>query len=142
MINHYILLKKLSIMGFSDTVKRFQSYLPNHKFKVNLENSFSEVSSISGSVPQGLIFGILFFLYRLLICRWQFKCNLFVYTDGTCLVFRSKNVKGVKQQLNGDFANICNWFVDNKLCIHFGEDKIKLNPSFSLLKLRSKSYKS
>ena len=62
MINHDKLLKKLSIMGFSDTVKRFQSYPPNHKFKVNLENSFSEVSSISGGVPQRLIFGILFFL--------------------------------------------------------------------------------
>ena len=44
-INHDILLKKLSIIGFSDnTVKWFQSYLSNRKFTVNLENSFSEVS--------------------------------------------------------------------------------------------------
>ena len=45
-INHDILLKKLSIIGFSDhTVKWFQSYLLNRKFMVNLENSFSEVST-------------------------------------------------------------------------------------------------
>ena len=36
MINHGILLKKLSITGFSDhTVKWFQSYLSNCKFTVN-----------------------------------------------------------------------------------------------------------
>ena len=29
------------------------------------------------------------------------------------------------EQLNVDFSNICNWFVDNKPSIHFGEDKTK-----------------
>ena len=51
-INHDILLKKLNITGFSDhTVKWFQSYLSNRKFTVNLENFFSEVSSMSRGVP-------------------------------------------------------------------------------------------
>ena len=27
--------------------------------------------------------------------------------------------------LNKEFVNVCDWFVDNKLSIHFGEDKIK-----------------
>ena len=27
--------------------------------------------------------------------------------------------------LNEDFENVCNWFVDNKLSIHFGDDKTK-----------------
>ena len=53
------------------------------------------------------------------------KCNLFLYADDTCLVFQSKNVKDIEKQLNEDFANICDWFVDNKLSIHFGEDKNK-----------------
>ena len=62
-INHDILLKKLGIIGFSDhTVKWFQSYLSNRKFMVNLENSFSEVSSMSYGVPQGSILGPLLFL--------------------------------------------------------------------------------
>ena len=53
------------------------------------------------------------------------KCNLFLYANDTCLVFQSKNVKDIEKQLNEDSANICDWFVDNKLSIHFGKDKIK-----------------
>ena len=41
------------------------------------------------------------------------------------VVFRIKNVKDIENQLNEDFANICDWFVDNKLTIHFDEDKTK-----------------
>ena len=29
------------------------------------------------------------------------------------------------KQLNKDFESICDWFVDNKLSIRFGDDKIK-----------------
>ena len=53
------------------------------------------------------------------------KCNQFLYANDTCLVFESKNVKNIKKQLNFDFANIGDWFVDNKLSIHFSEDKTK-----------------
>ena len=53
------------------------------------------------------------------------KCNLFLYADDTCLVFQSKKVKDIEKQLNEDFANIWDWFVDNKLSIHFVEDKTK-----------------
>ena len=62
-INHDIFLKQLGIIGFSDyTVKWFQSYLSDRKFTVNLENSFSEVSSMSCGVPQGSVRGLLLFL--------------------------------------------------------------------------------
>ena len=78
-INHDILLKKLSIIGFSDhTVKWFQSYLSNRKFMVNLENSFSEVSSISCGVPQGSILGpLLFLILSIHFGEDKTKSNLF-----------------------------------------------------------------
>ena len=31
----------------------------------------------------------------------------------------------IEKRLNEDFENLCDWFVDNKLSIHFGEDKTK-----------------
>ena len=64
------------------------------------------------------------------------KCNLFLYADDTCLVFQSKNVKEIEKQLNEDFTHICDWFVDNKLSIHFGEDKTK--PIFFVSKSKIK----
>ena len=125
-INHDILLKKLSIIGFSDhTVKWFQSHISNRKFTVNLENSFSEVSNISCGVMQGSILGPLLFLIYVNDMPMAVKCDLFLYADDTCLVFQSKNVKDIEKQLNEDFANICDWVVDNKLSIHFHEDKTK-----------------
>ena len=136
-INHDILLKKLSIIGFSDhTVKWFQSYLSNRKFMVNLENSFSEVSSISCGVPQGSIIGPLLFLIYVNDMPMAIKCDLFLYVDDTCLVFQIKNVKDIEKQLNEDFANIRDWFVDNKLSIHFGEDKTKSIPFVSKRKIK------
>ena len=39
--------------------------------------------------------------------------------------FQGKDVTEIEKQLNEEFTNICEWFVDNRLSIHFGEDKTK-----------------
>ena len=53
------------------------------------------------------------------------KCELFIYTDDTCFVCQDKDINKIKNQLNEVFCNVCHWFVDNKLSIHFGEDNTK-----------------
>ena len=53
------------------------------------------------------------------------KSNLFLCADDSCLVFQEKDAIEIEKQLNEDFTNICEWFVDNRLSIHFGEDKTK-----------------
>ena len=75
-------------------------------------------------MPQGSILGPLLFLIYVHDMLMAVTCDLFLYADDTCLVFQSKNVKDMEKQLNEDFANICDWFVD-KLGIHVGEDKTK-----------------
>ena len=52
-------------------------------------------------------------------------CDLFLYADDTCLLFQHKDIERIKEELTKNFSNICDWFVDNKLSIHFGEDKTK-----------------
>ena len=42
----------------------------------------------------------------------------------------------LKEHLNNDFSNLCEWFVDNKLSIHFREDKTKSILFASKRKLR------
>ena len=53
------------------------------------------------------------------------KCNLYIYVGDSCLLFQHKNVTEMKEHLTKNFSNIYDWFVDNKLSIHFGEDKTK-----------------
>ena len=36
-----------------------------------------------------------------------------------------RDINEIKNQLNLNFANICNWFVDNNLSITFVENKTK-----------------
>ena len=77
------------------------------------------------------------------ICRWL------------CLMYQHRDVEELEKQLNKDFENICDWFFDNKLSIHFGEDitrfilfarksKIenarKLNVKYKSLKMKQHSF--
>ena len=72
------------------------------------------------------------------------KCNLFLYADDTCLVCQHKDINEIEKQLNKDFESICNWYVDNKLSIHFGEDKTKpilFGTKFKVKKVRKLNIK-
>ena len=52
-------------------------------------------------------------------------CELLLYADDTCLVFQHKDVIEIETVLNKNFSSLCDWFIDNKLSIHFGEEKTK-----------------
>ena len=43
------------------------------------------------------------------------KCDLFLYVQYLSLISQSENDKDIGRQLNEDFGNICDWFVDFKL---------------------------
>ena len=51
--------------------------------------------------------------------------NLFLYADDSALTFQHKDVQKIEHQLNKDLVNLREWFVDIKLSIHLGKDKIK-----------------
>ena len=50
-------------------------------------------------------------------------CDLLLYADDSCLVFTSPDVKTTEANLNRNFNSLCDWFVENKLSIHFGKEK-------------------
>ena len=76
-------------------------------------------------MPQGSILGPLLFLLYVNDIKQAVDFDLFLYADGSCLVYQHKDVKEIERNLNKNFSNVCDWFVDNKLSIHFGEDKTK-----------------
>ena len=40
-------------------------------------------------------------------------------------MFERENINEIENKLNKDFNSLCDWFVKNKLSIHFGEEKTK-----------------
>ena len=52
------------------------------------------------------------------------NCDL-LHVNDTGLIFQHMCYNIIEQQLNKNFSNISDWFVDNKLSIHFGKDKTK-----------------
>ena len=125
-IDHQILLKKMKYLGFSkNTITWFKSYLCERKCKIGINTSYSSPASLLCGVPQGSISGpLLFLLYINELLQAVFSDSL-VYADDTCIVFQHKSEIEIEKQLIRDFSSVCDWFVDYKLSIHFGQNKTK-----------------
>ena len=95
-INHDILLKRLSAIGFLNHAIGSIHNLSNRLFRVNLENRYSDPSNITCGVPQGSILGPSLFLMYVNDMPQVVKSNLLLYADGSCLVFQRKDVIEIK----------------------------------------------
>ena len=125
-IDHQILLRKLKAIKFSEsTIKWFKLYLSERIFLVNIENKLSDFGDISYGVPQGSILGPLLFMIYVNDMPQAVTSTLLLYVDDSCILYQHKDVVQSEKRLNENFENFCDWFVDNKLSIHFGEDKAK-----------------
>ena len=125
-IDHQILIKKMKYLGFSkNVIAWFKSYLSERKFKININTSYSSPSNLICGVPQGSILGPLLFLLYINDLPQAIVSDSLLYADDTCIVFQHKNVTEIEKQLLRDFSSLCDWFVDNKLSVHFSQDKTK-----------------
>ena len=120
-VNNEILLKKLEAIGFSDKyIRWFRSYLYERIFFIEIENRFSRYCAVYCS-----ILGPLFFLFYVNDISQAVKSNLFLYVDNSYLMYQHRDVEKIEKQLNKDFENVYDWFVDNELSMYFGDDKTK-----------------
>ena len=128
-IDHKILLDKMNYISFSEqAIVWFTSYLSNRNFLVNIDKRLSDPGNVTCGVPQGSILGPLLFLLYANDMSQAVSSDLYLYADDSCLIFQHKDVNIINEPLNKDFSNLCDWFVDNKLSIHLGEDKTKSIP--------------
>ena len=125
-IDQQILLNKMKYLGFSENaITWFKSYLCEQKFKISISTSYSSPSNLLCGVPQGSILGPLLVLLYINYIPQTVVSDSLLYADDTCIVFQHKSEIEIEKQLIRDFLSLCDWFVDNKLSIHFGEDKTK-----------------
>ena len=119
------MIKKIKYLGFSKhAIAWFKSYLSKQKFKIN-STSYSSPPNLICGVPQGSILGPLLFLLFIDDLPQAVVSDSLLYADDTCIVFQHKNVTEIEKQLLRVFSSWCDWFVDNKLSVHFGQDKTK-----------------
>ena len=125
-LDHGVLLEKMKYFGFrTSVIKWFESYLSNRKFLVCID-VFSEAGTLKYGVPQGSILGpLLFLLYVNDLPQSLSDAGSYLYADDTCIFYQHEDVKKIENVLNKEFSSLCQWFIDNKLSIHFGEDKTK-----------------
>ena len=87
----------MECLGFSKSVTLwFKSNLSNRKFKVNLNQFFSEPGNLSCGDPQGSILGPLLFLLYINDLPQSVNCELLLYADDTCLIFQHNNIKEIE----------------------------------------------
>ena len=117
----------MKCIGFPDkTIKWFHSCLTYRVIFVLLGHVFSETGTMNCGVSQGSKLGsLLFWLYINNIPRALSNTHTYLYADGTIIFCQQKDVTEIEKVLNKKFANVCNWFLGNKLSINSGEDKTK-----------------
>ena len=54
----------------------------------------------------------------------------YLYVGDTCIFYQDQDVEKIEKILNKAFLSLWEWFTDNKLSIHFGDDKQKEFLSF------------
>ena len=93
--------------------------------KVLKEFNEGLLTEISCGVSHGPILGPLLFLIYVNDMLQVETSTLLLYTDDSFIMYQDKEIKQVEKKLNEEFENLCDSFVDNKLSLHFGQDKAK-----------------
>ena len=124
---HDILPDKMKHLVFtSKTMDWLGSCLKMRTFVVSLHKTLSETAILNCRVPQGSILGLILFIFYVNAMKTAMKnCDLRFYADDTCTHHSHQDFTFIKRNLNYDFNNLCEWFIDSKLSMHFGEDKTK-----------------
>ena len=105
-INHDILLKKMSLAGFCQSITWFESYVSNRRFQVSIKNKYSNVANINCGVPQGPILGPLLFLLYVNDMPQAVDCELFLYADDSCLVYQYRDAKIIEKKNSTKFFRV------------------------------------
>ena len=107
-------------------IKWFKSYLSNRKFFVSIEVVFSEEGLLTCGVLQGSILGpLLFLIYINDLPKSLSETASNLYASDTCIYYQHRDIQKIENVLNKEFSSLFQWFINNRLSIHFEEDKTK-----------------
>ena len=94
---------------------------------------FSKAGIVNRDVPHSSILGPLLFLtYINDLPQLLSEYGSYLYADDTYIFYQDKGVHKIEDVVHKESSKLCEWFVDNRLSIHFGKEK---KNAFSFLNL-------
>ena len=123
LVDHSILIKKLSIYKFSSSaIQWFESYLNNRQQTIECDKAFTDFLNILSGVPQGSILGptlFLLFINDLPLCFEH--CSSDHYADDATVHTKDSSVNSIEHNIMYDLKNAIKWSKPNKMQLHYGK---------------------
>ena len=119
-VEHDIILSKLGHYGIHGLANKwFKSYLSNRKQYVSINGYDSNLADIKFGVPQGSVFGPLFFLIYINDLNQALKfCKVHHFADSTNLIHFSKSDYRLNKYVKLDLKNLTYWLNANRISLN------------------------
>ena len=124
-VNHGILLKKLTNLGFTEeTIRWYKSYLSDRKQSTIANGILSDYQHVTCGVPQGSILGPpLFILFEDDMIEVIKHSRTSQYADDTVVYLSGNNELELSNKLNEDLSKLSKWWRQNKLTVNCKKTK-------------------
>ena len=126
LVNHTVLLEKLSIYGCSEQAMRwFSSYMSELRQIVQFKDTLSNPSEVITGVTQGSILGPLLFNVFMNYVPLSTATNVTVdmYADDYTITATGTSIQSAKQSRNNDLQELSNWRDENRMVINAEKTK-------------------
>lgn len=120
LIDHTILLKKLTHYGFSENaINWMSSYLNGRKESIYVNGSFSSPRTLTCGIPQGSCLGpLLFIIYTNDFPLVLANSNAHMFADDTTITAAADSQTRLYEYLSNDFKSVIKWVENNKLVLN------------------------
>ena len=126
-VNHDILLKKLSYLGIKNTeLKWFASYLSNRFQCTDINGKLSTFKAILISVMQGSVLGPLLFLCFINDMYKASKLTALLFADDTACLASHNDIDELVNFCNTELQKLSNWFAANRISVNVKKCKFIL----------------